>query len=305
MARVAVTGARGFIGAALVQRLAADGHEVVEIDLPEIDVTDDAAVAAALAGVEYVAHTAAVVNDYGSMAEFVRVNVGGTRAVLDAAVDAQRVLVLSSVAIWGYDFETDVSEDDPPRPCGNPYIDTKGQQEVLALRRGATVVRPGDVYGPRSEPWILRPLRTMKAGSFALPRPGDGIITPIYIDDLVECCVRALFSPDSGGRAYTCHDGAPVAARDFFAFHAGWLGIKVRMLPRWLMSAAARAMYAIDRRRGRRADVTPASLIFISRKAAYPNQRARDELGWSPAVSLDEGMRRTEEWLRAERIIPS
>ena len=123
-------------------------------------------------GVEYVAHTAAVVNDYGSMAEFVRVNVGGTRAVLDAAVDAQRVLVLSSVAIWGYEFETDVSEDDPPRPCGNPYIDTKGQQEVLALRRGATVVRPGDVYGPRSEPWILRPLRTMKAGSLRAAAAG-------------------------------------------------------------------------------------------------------------------------------------
>ena len=72
-----------------------------------------------------------------------------------------------------------------------------------------------------------------------------------------------------------------------------------------LMAAAARGMYAVDRRRGRRADVTPASLIFISRKAAYPNQRARDELGWSPAVSLDEGMHRTEEWLRAESIIPA
>ena len=75
------------------------------------------------------------------------------------------------------------------------------------------------------------------------------------------------------------------------------------MLPRWLMVAAARGLYAIDRRRGRRADVTPASLIFISRKASYPNERARDELGWSPAVPLAEGMRRTEEWLRAERII--
>jgi nucleoside-diphosphate-sugar epimerase len=79
--------------------------------------------------------------------------------------------------------------------------------------------------------------------------------------------------------------------------------MKVRLLPRRLMAVAAQGMYAVDRRRGRRADVTPASLIFISRRASYPNERACVELGWSPAVSLAEGMRRTEEWLRAERII--
>src|SRR5215213_6456629 len=189
MSKVAVTGAKGFIGAATCARLRADGHEVVELDLPEVDVTDTAAVERSLGGCEGVVHTAAIVDEDGDMREFVRVNVGGTRNVLDAAERAgvKRVVHLASVAVWGYDFDHDLTEDAPPRTVGNPYIDTKGASERLALGRGATVVRPGDVYGPRSQPWVLRPLRAIQGGMFVLPGKGDGIVTAVYVDDLVDC----------------------------------------------------------------------------------------------------------------------
>ncbi len=300
MRRVAVTGAKGFIGAATCDRLRADGHDAVEIDLPEVDVTDAAALERALAGCDGVVHTAAIVDEGGDMDEFVRVNVGGTRNVLDAAerAGASRVVHLASVAVWGYDFDHDIGEDSPPRTVGNPYIDTKGASERLALRRGATVVRPGDVYGPRSQPWVLRPLRAFQAGLFMLPGKGDGIITPIYVDDLVDCIVRALDHPDAPGQAFTCWDGTPVAARDFFAYHARWTGKRLRTAPRALVMAGA----ALGDLTGR-AEVHPASIQFISRKAVYPNARAREVLGWEPKVALDEGMRRVEEWLRSESLI--
>lgn len=300
MSKVAVTGAKGFIGAATCDRLRADGHEVVEIDLPEVDVTDAAAVERAFGGCDLVVHTAAIVDEDGRMEEFVRVNVGGTRNVIDAAerVGADRVVHLASVAVWGYDFAHDLPEDAPPRTVGNPYIDTKAASERLALSRGATVVRPGDVYGPRSNPWVLRPLRALQSGMFVLPGKGDGIITPVYVDDLVDCVVRALTHPDAAGRAFTCWDGVPVTARDFFAHHGRWTGRKIRTAPRPLVVAAA----ALGELTGR-ADVHPASLQFICRKAVYPNARAREVLGWEPKVSLDEGMRRVEEWLRTEALI--
>jgi nucleoside-diphosphate-sugar epimerase len=300
MSRAAVTGSSGFIGAAVCERLRADGHEVVEIDLPEIDVTDAAAIQRALQGCDLVVHTAAIVDDDGDMAEFVRVNVGGTRNVLDAAAKAgvQRVVHLASVAVWGYEFTHDLSEDSPPRTVGNAYIDTKAASERLALARGATVVRPGDVYGPRSEPWVLRPLRAMQSGMFVLPGKGDGIITPVFVDDLVDCVVRALTTPAATGTAFTCWDGAPVTARDFFEHHARWAGKTVRTAPRPFVVAAA-ALGALTGR----ADVRPASLQFISRKAIYPNGRAREVLGWEPKVTLDEGMRRVEQWLRSEALI--
>ena len=295
-----MTGSKGFIGAAACARLLQDGHEVVEIDLPEVDVTDAAATADALAGCDLAIHTAAIVDDDGDMDEFVRVNVGGTRNVLDGAARAGvgRVVHLASVAVWGYEFDRDLPEDSPPRTVGNPYIDTKAASERLALARRATVVRPGDVYGPRSEPWVLRPLRAFQSGMFVLPGKGDGIITPVYVDDLVDCVMKALTHPGASGMAFTCWDGAPVAARDFFAHHARWTGKTVRTAPRPLVAAAA----ALGQLAGK-ADVKPASLQFISRRAVYPNARAREVLGWEPRVTLDDGMARVERWLRDEGLL--
>jgi 2-alkyl-3-oxoalkanoate reductase len=284
--RIAVTGAAGFIGSAVCRRLAADGDEPIGIDLAGADrvadVSDPAATVAALGGADAVIHAAAIVSERGRMADFVRVNTRGTRNVLDAA-GGRRAVVLASVAGWGYEFTHELDEDALPRPCGIPYIDTKGATETLALRRGATVIRPGDVYGPGSQPWVVRPLEMMRRGRFYLPAPGDGIVTPVFVDDLVDAIVRALREPRAAGRAYTIWDGAPVTAREFFTYHARSLGQdKVRVMPAPLLRLRARAVGA-----------GPAAVAFMSRRATFPNTRAREELGWEPRVSLDEGMART------------
>ena len=316
---IAVTGAGGFIGEALCRRLAADGDAVLGVDIDEsrrgrveatgarfvaADIADRDSIAAALQGCAGVVHTAAIVSEWGPMADFIRVNTAGTRNVLDAIPDMARAVVLASVAVWGYDFRADVAEDTPPRPCGIPYIDTKGATQTLALLRGATVVRPGDVYGPGSVPWVVRPLATMKARQFRLPGTGGGLITPVYIDDLVDCVVRALRTPAAAGRAYTCWDGNAVTAYDFFSHHARWLGREhPDTIPAALAVAAGFVSEQIARVTGKPPLVSRDSLRFISRRAVYPNARARDELGWSPAVSLADGMARTEAWARAERLV--
>ena len=147
-------------------------------------------------------------------------------------------------------------------------------------------------------PWVIRPLRAIKSGTFALPGKGDGLITPIYVDDLVDCIVRALFDEGARGQKFTCWDGDAVTAREFFGHHARWLGKSIRTVPRPLAVAALGLAELTGRD-----DVRRASLTFISRRATYPNARARELLGWEPRVSLDEGMRRSAEWARAEGLV--
>jgi nucleoside-diphosphate-sugar epimerase len=231
--RIAVTGAAGFIGRAVCERLLADGDAVVGLDRAPIDlagveprrcdVTDPRSVAAALDGCDGVVHAAAIVGDWGPMRAFVEVNVRGTRNVLDAAGD-RPVVHVSSVATWGYEFRRDLPEDAWPRRSGAPYADTKAASDELARRRGAAVVRPGDVYGPRSVPWTIRPVEALRARQLILPGRGDGIMTLVYVDDLVDCIVRALRSDAARGEAVTAWDGVPVAARDFFGRYARMLG---------------------------------------------------------------------------------
>ena len=307
LARVAVTGAAGFIGAAVCARLTAEGHAVTGVDLRgprRADVTDPDALARALDGADAIVHTAAMVSDWGAMADFVRVNVGGTRNVLDVA-DGRPVVHVSSVAAWGYAFARDLAEDAPTRRTGAPYVDTKAASDELARRRGATVIRPGDVYGPGSVPWVIRPIETLRARLFALPGHGDGVMTPIYVDDLVDAIVRAVRAPRAAaGIGVAVHDGAPVAARDFFAHHARMLGRGgVPTAPRPLVRAGAWAVEAVARLRGTTPPLSRQAIQYVERRAAYPNERARELLGWAPRVDLDEGMRRTEAWLRQARSL--
>lgn len=318
---IAVTGAGGFIGQALCLRLVSEGAQVVGIDLRSevrdaveatgarfvaANVLDAHAVSAAVVGCDGLIHTAAIVGDWGSMDQFIEVNVRGSCAVFDAAgsVGITRLAHLSSVASWGYEFSYDLDEDAAPRASGAPYADTKAASDYLALRRGAAVVRPGDVYGPGSVPWAIRPIEALRAGSFALPGKGDALMTLVYIDDLVECVLLALTNQAASGQAVTAWDGVPITTAEFFGRYAEMLGQeKVRTAPAPLIEAVAFAAEAVAKLRGTQPSVSREAIRYVSRQAVYPNTRARELLGWEPQVDFEEGIRRTELWLRAEGML--
>jgi 2-alkyl-3-oxoalkanoate reductase len=80
-------------------------------------------------------------------------------------------------------------------------------------------------------------------------------------------------------------------------------GRRTRQVPRPLLTAVAGAMEAIANLRGAPPPFTRNAITFIDRRGTVSTRRIRDELGWAPRVDLDEGMRRTEEWLRAEGLL--
>lgn len=318
--RVAVTGANGFIGSAICRALAAEGAEVVGVEVfpehedelraagvePRIaDVSNRSAIIEALEDAELIVHTAAFVREWGSMEEFMRVNVQGTANVLDAAesAGAERVVHVSSVVIYGYEDESHQGEHAFRRAVGVPYIDTKSASDALAARRGAVIVRPGDVYGPGSVPWLVRPVQLMASRQIALPNKGDGTMLPAYIDDLVAAILLALHR-GAPGRSYTVWDGQGVSFTDYYAMLARELDLREPpKLPKPLLFAVGSAIEAGSKLLGRQPPIGRHGVTFLDRRGTASNERAREELGWSPSVELPEGIRRSAEWIREEGIL--
>ena len=323
--KVAVTGAGGFIGEAVCRGFVERGAEAVGQEIDESRSDRVAATGAAFAPCDvaahpddprsparaltelepdYVVHTAAHVREWGDMDDFVRVNVGGTRNVLEAAKRADVALVLhvSSVVVYGYDDPDEQDDEVFHRTYGIPYIDTKSASDALALRRGAVVIRPGDVYGPHSVPWVLRPVELAKAGQLVVPGKGDGIMLPTYVDDLVAAIALGI-SDGRQGRAYTAWDGRAVTFEEYFNLIADMVGARhARRAPRPLLAGAAAIMERIAAARGAHPSFSRNAITFIDRRGTVSTRRIRDELGWEPEVDLDEGLSRVERWIREEGI---
>ncbi|HEX5923273.1 MAG TPA: NAD(P)-dependent oxidoreductase [Baekduia sp.] len=317
--RVFITGAGGFIGAALAGRFAALGAEVCGVDVradpARSIVTADIAAPGGwqdhVAGCDLVIHTAAIVSMRGSDPDAVwRTNALGTRHVLDAARRAgvARVVHLSSVTVFGFTFPDGVDESYPTQPNGVPYVDTKVAAEALVLRAHAageiacTIVRPGDVYGPRSRPWTVLPVEELARRRFVLPALGRGIFSPVYIDNLVDGIVSAS-GPAGAGGVFTLTDGVGVTTHEFFGYYARLLERRLPVLPTGVAAVLASAAALGARAARQETEVNAAAARYLARTGTYAIDRARTELGYDPQVGLAEGMERTAAWLREQGLV--
>lgn len=319
MKRAMITGAAGFIGGRLAERLRADGVEVVGVDqvadatagIVAGDIGEPGPWQEAARGCDAVIHTAAMVGMPSDTSGFWRVNVRGARLGLEAARDAgARFVHLSSVVTFGLDFPDGVDESHPVKPTGVAYTDTKIAAEQVVLMAHAAgehevvVVRPGDVYGPGSRPWVLIPLESLRSRRLALPARGRGIHSPVYIDDLVEGIVRAAEEPAAAGRVITLSGGVGVETRDYFGRLGRMIGRKVPTVPTAVALSTAAVAEQLARLRGTSIEVTRDAVRYLAyRRGTYGIGTARDLLDWTPQVDLNEGMARIEEWLRSEQSL--
>lgn len=310
--RVVVTGAAGFLGSHLAAHYRDLGAEVVGLDLEAsdvdgitwvpCDVTADGAGWEALDGADVVVHTAAIVAEVGDPARFVAVNVGGSRRAALAAArrGVGRFVHVSSTTVYGAACAPGsmTAEDAPLVPTGGLYTDTKiaAEHAVLgvAVEHGlaVTVVRPGDIYGVRSQPWIERPLALAARGLLPLVDGGRWWLSPTHVDDVVDGIVRAAAAPHAAGRAYNLA-GPPVPVRAFFDHHARHLGVSLPSLPATVVRALGVGAELGGRWLGRTPPFAASSLEYVTHAGGYASDRAREELGWAPQVPLEEGMART------------
>ncbi|MBX7433967.1 NAD(P)-dependent oxidoreductase [Mycobacterium sp. Y57] len=317
--KIFITGANGFIGRAAAERFRALGAEVVGVDFvadPERgvvagDITEPQVWSGALKGVETVIHTAALLGAAYSLEQSWHVNVLGTSRVLRAAIEAgvRRFVHFSSVMAYGFEFPDGVDETYPVRVNGDVYTDTKVNSEAVVLAAHAageidvTVIRPGDVWGPGSV-WVRSPIAEMrKKTGFPLPNGGNGVFSPVYIDNFVDGLVLAVASEDAVGQVFNISDGVGVRCGDFFARLAALCGGTVRTLPIGVAAPAAEILGTVLRRLGQKTDLAAGTMWLLNRTGTFSIEKAQKVLGYQPLVSIDEGMVRVEEWARAEGLV--
>ncbi len=325
-----VTGASGFIGGRFVERLAAEeGVRVramirnmkraerlqkLQLEIVKADLLDLSSLREAMDACDLVFHCAALVRETGDRNEFYQINVKGTENILKASGDTgiKRFIHFSSVAVYGMDPPDRADETTPYQPCGNLYCDTKiaAEKAVWAAYQEArlpvVILRPANVYGPRSNPWTVRPIKLINSGQMMLINGGTGLCNYVYIDNLLDATLSATKRDQSVGQVYLITDGTAVTWKEFFGYYARMAGKpNIRSGPEWLAKAIGLGMEITSKLTGRPPKITREAVRYLTRQAHFSIEKARRELGYQPRISLEEGMKLTEQWLREAGYLPN
>lgn len=320
--RILVTGATGFIGSRLARRLHAEGAHVLAlehtpgkgddlakngIEIVKGDIIDGARMETILRqDVQIVMHIAAWLHGR-PISSFQRVNVEATRrlAELSAAAGVDRFVFTSSVAVYGPHGDSNVDEDTPLRPYGNPYGDTKirAEQVLCDVGRGTklpyAIVRPGMVYGPGSPGWTARLARWAQKGQLPLIDGGRGTAYPVYIDNLLDLLVACAAHPNAVGETFNGVDDGPVTYAEFLGGYMAMIPTERAIrLPGWLV----KGLMALGDPFSPEQSLTYLANQLCGR-GLVSNHKAKDRLGWSPRVSLREGLANSEAWLRQVGVL--
>jgi nucleoside-diphosphate-sugar epimerase len=322
---VLVTGANGLVGAALCRHLAARGDRVrglvrptsdlssllgVDVELVLGNLDDSASLRRAIRDVEVVYHAAAAVADWGAPEWFRRVNVDGTRRVLDAAIHqgVSRLVYVSSIAVHSFIGARDMDETAPQNPTIFPYSQSKREAEALALtyhrmgRIAVVIVRPGVVYGPWDRMILPRIAPLLRRGLLPYLDGGRTLGAFTYVENLAEGLALAGVADAAPGQAYVLTDGVELTWRSYLEGLADALGWPRPWLsiPSWLADPAASALEALYRRLSMqgRPLITKYLVEHLRHDVHFSIAKAKAELGYAPSVRVEEALERTAAWFR-------
>lgn len=294
--KIAVTGARGFIGGHVTAFFAGRGDTVLPIARPFVRET----LAHALQGVGVVVHLAGVITAARDR-DYVTGNVDATRVVAEAARDAgARLVHISSLAAAGpAPADAPRREEDPPSPVtayGRSKLESeRAIREIAGLRW--TVLRPGIVYGSGDR--ALVPLfRLARSRMMPLVGPGTAAYTFVHVDDVVRAIAAAVDRTSDGNIVFVGHPH-PVGAREMLErvrAAAGGRAPIVR-IPNPILWVAAVAGDISSVVLGKPALITTRRFVELTAPGFVCRvDRLRDDLGVEPAVGLTDGLRESTPW---------
>jgi nucleoside-diphosphate-sugar epimerase len=324
-----ITGATGFIGGHLAERLAREEYGVrclvrptsdtalldrLNVELVEGDLTVPSSLARAAAGCRYVLHCGALVSDWATVGEIRRINALGTVNLLEAssAASVERFVHFSTTDVYGYPSGRAIDETYVPSDFQNWYAQTKreAEREVLRAHQGhelaVVILRPATVYGPRSEEVIGEMAAAIKRRQMLLVDRGRAIAGLTYVENVADAAVLALREDAAVGQAFNITDGLPLTWRQFLDDLADGLGCpRVRWsLPFGVAQALALTLEQTYRflRKTVRVKTPPLlsrqAVHVLGRDQDFSNEKARSLLGWTPRVDYPAGLEATLAWLQ-------
>ena len=316
-----VTGAKGVVGPRLVQQLLQAGYRVHTLDRTNPppgffplgvkswsgDICDQELIQRSVQGVDVVFHLAArlhIPNPPPELRpEYWRVNVEGTRGLAEAcaAAGARRLVLFSTINVYGAIDGTSADENTPPRPNGL-YAETKlaAEEIVLSTKDPGTgkplgvVLRLAAIYGPGMKGNYPKLVRALSRGLFVPIGDGNNRRTLLFTEDAVRATILAAQHPGAAGQIYNVSDGGNHLLCEIIAAICAALG---RRPPRWHVPSkpallAARVVDAVSGLAGRSFDLA-GRIKKLTEDVAVSSARIRQDLGFQALYGLEEGWRLT------------
>jgi nucleoside-diphosphate-sugar epimerase len=263
---ILVTGAGGFLGCRLVEHLFGQAVTVramahrpagavrlarLPVDIVWCDITRIEDVRSAMEGCDFVVHCA-----YGTVSDprhAKAVTKDGTENLLKVAVEKKikQFIHISTIAVYGYSPTPPISEDSPFQPPSDNYCRYKAQAEKAVWKSirnqglNATVLRMGNIYGPFSSPWTIRPLKNIQDGIECVVDGGEHASNMVFVDNAVEAILRTIGNSKASGESFFITDDEH-AWREYYEEYARWSGVER------LRSVTSQQVAEMERAAGRR-----------------------------------------------------
>ncbi|MEN6392887.1 MAG: NAD-dependent epimerase/dehydratase family protein [Anaerolineaceae bacterium] len=331
--KVFITGATGFIGGAVARALSMQGYEVIACVRPQkrneinfcpvvcADFFQTVSLDDIIEPCDVIIHVASIRNRWKTTADqYWQVNVDSTRALLEASVGkANRFIYISSVGVHGFPGVNNIDENFPViTPKSNiDYHSSKvvaeGIVQNFSNQLETVIIRPTITYGiGDTDGMVTRIIKMIAERRYLQIGNGRNTIHLTYIDDLVEGIILAMNTSAATGQVYILSGNEPIEIQSLFYLIREYLNLTYTPLyipeniARFFAGIIESGYWVVEKANFKpriAPPITQEKINIFCKHRSYSHNKATNFLGYTPKVTIEDGLSRTIRWMREKRYL--